>query len=309
MCPSQVLVYVLGLVLVITPVSICLRKLNRILQREKEATKSPFSEKLLRPPGESLRLKIETLREQIGDTFFKLGCYMLAPGILCLLVSQLPPIASLTFVAIVGIPCYLLGMHQWSRVKRLRTKLINHRLGFDGERYVATELTPLLAKGYQVFHDFIYDMDPGGDKTTFNIDHIAIGPEGVFLIETKAKRKSTQAPKNELQPNQIAIEGKELRFPNGTITGQPIEQAEKNAFKLQQWITKSGIQGIEVRPLVVYPGWYIKHPKWMHLGVQSARKIAERIPHLGKGRRLSDQEIQHIATRIEDKCRNVEGAH
>lgn len=309
MCSSQVLVYVLGLVLVITPVSICLRKLNRILQREKEATKSPFSEKLLRPPGESLRLKIETLREQIGDTFFKLGCYMLAPGILCLLVSQLPPIASLTFVAIVGIPCYLLGMRQWSQVKRLRTKLINHRLGFDGERYVATELTPLLTKGYQVFHDFIYDMDPGGDKTTFNIDHIAIGPEGVFLIETKAKRKSTQTPQVDLKTNELTLKDGALLFPDGKTTEKPINQAKKYAEKLQRWINKSGIQGIEVRPLVVYPGWFIKHPKWMHLGVQSARKIAERIPHLGKGRRLSDQEIQHIATRIEDKCRDVEGAH
>lgn len=305
---NHLLFFSFGIVLLLLPVSILLRKINRMLDREKEATKSPFSEKLLRAPGESLRLKIEDIRDQMGDLFFKLGCCLLIPCIFCLLISKLALIVVTFVMTIVSIPCYILGVRQWRKIKVLREQLINYRLGFDGERYVAAELMPLLAEGYQVFHDFIYDMDPGGDDSTFNIDHIAVGPEGVFVIETKAKRKSTQSSNNELEPNELCMKGKKLQFPNGTITGQPIEQAERHAEKFQRWIAKSGVQGITVRPLVVYPGWYVKDPRWKILGVQSARNIAQRIPGLGKGRKLSSQEIQIISARIEDKCRDIEGS-
>jgi hypothetical protein len=43
-------------------------------------------------------------------------------------------------------------------------------------------------------------------------------------------------------------------------------------------------------------------------GVQSAKKIAQRIPALGRGRRLSENEVRVIADRIEAQCRNLEGA-
>jgi len=65
-----------------------------------------------------------------------------------------------------------------------------YQLRFDGERYIAGELVPLPTKGYRVYHDFVFGMKAGDDKTAFNIDHISIGSSGVFAIETKAHRKS-----------------------------------------------------------------------------------------------------------------------
>jgi hypothetical protein len=71
---------------------------------------------------------------------------------------------------------------------------------------------------------------------------------------------------------------------------------------------KSGMADLEVRPIVVFPGWWIKSDQWEKRGIQSANKIAQRLPGLGKGRKLSPQEIQQISARIEDKCRKIEGA-
>ncbi|HEX9145591.1 MAG TPA: nuclease-related domain-containing protein, partial [Candidatus Binatia bacterium] len=49
------------------------------------------------------------------------------------------------------------------------------RLGRNGERDVGQKLEPLRKHGYQVFHDIIGDG--------FNIDHVLIGPAGIFTVQ------------------------------------------------------------------------------------------------------------------------------
>jgi hypothetical protein len=83
----------------------------------------------------------------------------------------------------------------------------------------------------------------------------------------------------------------------------------KGVDALSKWLTGSAPERVEVRPLLVIPGWMIKTTgDWKTSGVQSAKKIAQRIPGLGRGRRLSENEVRAIADRIEAKCRNLEGA-
>jgi hypothetical protein len=53
-------------------------------------------------------------------------------------------------------------------------------LGADGERRVARRLRRLQRRGWVVLHDV--------DRGRGNVDHIAIGPGGVFTIETKLTR-------------------------------------------------------------------------------------------------------------------------
>ena len=59
-----------------------------------------------------------------------------------------------------------------------RQKVRNLLLGARGELRVARELAPLESEGYRVIHD----LDTGHG----NIDHVIVGPTGVFAIETKA---------------------------------------------------------------------------------------------------------------------------
>ncbi len=49
--------------------------------------------------------------------------------------------------------------------------------GETGERFVAEQLEELRSAGYRCFHDI--------QRDSYNIDHVLVGPAGVFAIETK----------------------------------------------------------------------------------------------------------------------------
>ena len=293
------------LVLVAVPVFWLEWKIKTMLKAESEGKRSPFAEKLLRPPGESLRIKIDELRTNYWDNSFDLLPILFGPALTFLILSWTGPLISSFAVLSSILICFFLALKKWQTLAEIRADLQNYRLGFDGERYVASELELLGAQGYRVFHDFIVDTRPGGEATNFNIDHIAIGPEGVFVFETKAKRKVTESIDSKLSKDQLSFNGKTIKFPDGSYTAEPIEQAKRNAKKLENWLKSSGVAGVEYRPILVYPGWCVK--EGFETGVQTAKGIAKQIPKLGRGRKLSPSEVTILAARIEDKCRNVEG--
>lgn len=69
------------------------------------------------------------------------------------------------------------GLRTW----RAWPKLRQLRQAADGERTVGQFLERLREGGYHVFHDLVGDG--------FNVDHVAVGPAGVFSIETKTFSK------------------------------------------------------------------------------------------------------------------------
>jgi len=64
-------------------------------------------------------------------------------------------------------------------IGRLPREALYWDKGAEGERKTADYLEPLVDRGFVLLHDRLI---PGGQA---NIDHIAIGPTGVFVIETK----------------------------------------------------------------------------------------------------------------------------
>jgi hypothetical protein len=56
------------------------------------------------------------------------------------------------------------------------------RHGAQGERRTARLLAPLERHGYQVFHDLAVPGSPA------NVDHLVVGPTGVFVIDSKRYR-------------------------------------------------------------------------------------------------------------------------
>ena len=55
------------------------------------------------------------------------------------------------------------------------------RTGARGERRTASALAPLRRSGYVLIHDIL----DGAEETGRNIDHIVIGPSGVFVLDSK----------------------------------------------------------------------------------------------------------------------------
>jgi hypothetical protein len=66
-------------------------------------------------------------------------------------------------------------------IVRTRKQIRAMRLGRDGERAVGQALEQLRRYGYRVFHDIL--------GPNWNIDHVVIGPGGIFTVETKTLSK------------------------------------------------------------------------------------------------------------------------
>jgi hypothetical protein len=149
-------------------------------------------------------------------------------------------------------------------------------------------------------------MKPGGDATTFNIDHIAVGPEGVFVIETKTRRKPTEAGPDGQEAHNVIVSDNTLRFPNGEDR-KAIKQAQLQAKDLADWLNGPSSTRIPVTPVVALPGWFVKDKPGSEVAVRSGRNIAMSIPKLGHEAALSPTQVRQIAHQIDKHCRDIEG--
>jgi hypothetical protein len=97
-------------------------------------------------------------------------------------------------------------------------------------------------------------MPAQGTQKSFNLDHVVIGPSGLFVIETKARRKIHQDANG--NDHIVKYDGKTLRWPQGNDQ-QDLHQAAGNATWLQQFVEKRLGLRVNVVPLLVLPGWYV----------------------------------------------------
>jgi len=112
--------------------------------------------------------------------------------------------------------------------------------GAAGEEIVARELARLPA-GYHVFHS----LDAGGGVLMWrggDIDHVVVGPTGVFAIETK-----NWCGQVTLVDGQILVDG-------AASHRQPLSQARQAVSKLQVRFGRDGIYHAAVVPVVVFAG-------------------------------------------------------
>ena len=107
-------------------------------------------------------------------------------------------------------------------------------------------LERLRESGFKVFHDI-----PGPQ---FNIDHVVIGPKGVFTIETKTWSKPARG-----QPR-ITFDGESLKAAGFDPDRDPIVQGRAQARWLNQLLAESTGRKVPVRPVIVFPGWFIEGP-------------------------------------------------
>ena len=121
------------------------------------------------------------------------------------------------------------------------------RLGYEGELITAQELHKLMPEGNYVYHDFPAD--------NFNIDHVVVGPAGVFAIETKARSKRTSGDKT--KEARAEYNGKEIIFP-GFVDRSYLDQARRQAKWLAKWLKSATGEPVSVFPVVSLPGWYVE---------------------------------------------------
>lgn len=172
-------------------------------------------------------------------------------------------------------------------------------LGFLGERAVGEELNKLMFDRYHVFHDF-----PGGDD--WNIDHVIVGPSGVFAVETKAYRKRKGAGPDF---HKVVFDGKTLRFPcrggKSRVDTKPLDQARRNSKSLSVFLSKSTGEPTHVEPILTFPGWFVDRKGLGDVHVLNHRQFRDCVVRNGPAK-LSSEQIQRIVHQLEQQCRNVE---
>lgn len=202
---------------------------------------SPFTEDSLRLPGHTLRMRHNKLSD---DLLLLYVAYIFAAIGLVLAFSYLSSYArDIAIVTALVLMVYLLV-----RVWRLFGILRITKLGREGEEYVGQELNLLMCRGAHVFHDIPYKYG--------NIDHIVVGKNKVFAIETKAVRKPQSLSNKTGRDSKVVFDGHQLIFPHMKIN-DPIKQAQRHAKHIREVLKKNCGLNIEVVPVVALPGWFV----------------------------------------------------
>lgn len=206
-----------------------------------KSTKSPIKDKPLRVPGQSLEEARRKLFEDKVETPLMLAIVFIAfAGMEWFRhFMGMPPRPILfTIVAIL-----MVGFAAW-RIWRTRPAAHAIKLGIEGEKAVGQYLERLRESGYQVFHDLI--------GAGFNVDHVLIGPAGVFTIETKTWSKPARGEAK------IRFDGEQLLTGGREPERNPVVQARAQSSWLKGLLAESTGRNYDVFPVVVFPGWYIE---------------------------------------------------
>lgn len=210
--------------------------------------RAPFTEDILRRPGEFVE---KQLNESLDDAItFGLGFGMTTFAMASLAIHS----ANLSMTVLCFATWILIGGGCVWRLYASLAKAKNYRLGLLGERAVAQNLDLLMLDGARVFHDI--ELSKG------NVDHIVVGNDMIFAVETKAVSKpALKAGENATQVNQknasVEWTGKTLVFPHFD-SDTAITQARKNARYVHFALKRATGKSIRVQPVVALPGWFVK---------------------------------------------------
>ncbi|PPD55670.1 MAG: hypothetical protein CTY10_06790 [Methylotenera sp.] len=254
--------------------------------------KNPINNDLLRSPGESLRIKIEDINMDISSYLSMISVIPLMIYTLYLSLSALKSFPLLASIVYIFLTIFMI-IYFCFKLKKLLDHKAKLSLGYDAELAVGQELNSMMRDGYWVFHDV--------PAENYNIDHVVVGAAGVFAIETKGRAKPKQ--KNGKDEYKVIYDGNKLNFP-GWSEIKPLEQASRQAKSLQAWLSSAVGEVVNVKPVLVLPGWFVERISKTDIIVLNGKN-----PNsvLGKihGKPLDDKLIQRITHQLDQRCRTV----
>ncbi|MBE2180469.1 MAG: NERD domain-containing protein [Chthoniobacterales bacterium] len=257
-------------------------------------TKLPFTKRGLRPPGESLRVKLEEFDDKMTEAILWLMGITVLFGISVYQALTNSWLAGSVFIALMLAAMIWWALHFEKRAELRR----DHYLGFLGERAVGEELNQLLAKGWSVFHDVEFHDNPGAKP--FNVDHVVVGTGGLFAIETKTRRK-----RKDKGGHEVTFNGQRLVYPWGE-EDWGIKNARERAKHLGAWLSKELATPIIAKPVLALPGWMVHRRGASDLRVVSGSEVTKAFSGEESNQRIEPQTVQAIKALLDQKCRDVE---
>jgi hypothetical protein len=266
----------------------------RLIKNKKRNKRNPLCRDILRGPGESLRIKLAELNDKIEEKGMML---LFWPTIMVgasfsqmyFIGKQFNAAAIITYG---GGTTFVIIYFAIQYYKLLRER-IAYALGLDAELAVGRELNYLMLAGFHVYHDFPEEKN--------NIDHIVIGPSGVFAVETKGKSKPDR--KRGSADAKVVYDGQRLIFPDNETNSEFIVQAKKQSASLSKWLSKAVGEPVDVKPVLALPGWFVERRKPDLTILYGYAK--DYLKALQGKAILSEELIQRIVHQVEQKCRDV----
>jgi Nuclease-related domain len=180
--------------------------------------------------------------------------------------------------------------------KRLQRRW-DHYIGFFGERYVAEWLEPLKSQGWFIFHD----IQCNGATGKFNLDHVAVGPSGIWVVETKTWRKGRARPG--FKDHEVIFDGTKIIWP-WWDDSETIKDAINNGEWLQKSLRDLTGKTFAVSAVVAVPGYYVTEKKLGTIRVANPKNLS--LVLTGRGKTvLSDSDLDLVRRQLEAKCRDV----
>ncbi len=169
------------------------------------------------------------------------------------------------------------------RAAALETEAGAWAAGADGERRVATLLGQLPA-GWHAHHDRL--LRPG--RTQANLDHVVVGPSGVFLVDTKNWAGGTSVREGNLwqHTGSSSPKGRELDAVSRAAgemertLGLPVVPVIALAGGRSASFTRQRVRGVEIVPQDELVSWLLIQPATPdHVGAELlARRVAHTYP-------------------------------
>jgi hypothetical protein len=265
--------------------------------KKRSNRKFPFADAVLRNPGDSLAEKMRDLSMDMGLYFPLTALIPLYFYAVYLQMEADRQQAATWFVPIVlggfGLLAALWFLFKYMRALK---ELHRYRIGYAGEVAVGNALNQLMLQGYRVFHDI------QGDKK-FNIDHLLVGPTGVFAVETKTKTKMKKIEGR--QAFKVIYDGKSLYFPDRPNTPHRafLEQSKRNAKWVSNWLSEATGHPVKVQPVLVLPGWYIDVKKPGSVRVLNHKQV-QAMTTVSNEKPLDKPEIVRNVHQIQQRCQN-----
>jgi hypothetical protein len=202
--------------------------------------RSPLQFSPLRIPGQSLTDEIDDVSYDgfLSPLLLALVTIVLAGLEWWRYETNLKP-SPWTFTVV----AFLAAVYAAVRCVRTFRHLRNLKLGRDGERAVAQYLEWFRTAEFFVLHDV-----PNDDA---NIDHVLIGPRGVFTIETKTVSKPARGE------CRIRVENQQVLVNGHVMDRDPLRQAKAQAGWLSNFLAQARFKAY-VQPVVVFPGWFVE---------------------------------------------------
>jgi hypothetical protein len=254
-------------------------------ERKKRKDRPPVSGELRRLPGQSVRDELDKILNDDVAAYLAVvvTVALLAGWEWFRLLSHLPPQPIVITIVAVAVICFCT-----LRITKARKDIRMLAQGEKGERRISELLRPLRAKNYVTFDDLITNQG--------NVDHVVVGPGGVFAIETKAYNVFGAGRASVRENGRLMLNAKEA-------IGDPLKQARSSAALVSEELERHLRRKFWVQSVLILPGWKIDSPSHETDVVVLSDKT---IPEFFSSRplKLNNAEIREICAHLDRSARS-----